>query len=283
MTINDLLIDLRIVGESESFSDRNKFIYSINRALRRLYADRKIEKTVKLATRRPEPISYYKEIHSPDGNEIEFPLVGKSYSMRIHGTCTYMINDGGVINVRTVESKNEATVVKGFISYGGTITFWGSFAYTIYDFAVYDEIYSEKAKEIPEYGLKRIFNLRDIYGDFMSFTSPATDLSGNPLKCCRLYDGKVEVDTDYTGEIAISYRCLPEEISLAEDENATEIAVPKEYTHLFVMLVAYYYLYFSDNKNADRFLNQYIDAKKSLVTESYQQIDAKYLDTTGWA
>ena len=160
---------------------------------------------------------------------------------------------------------------------------WGSFAYTIYDFAIYNEIYSEKVKEIPEYGLKRVFDLRDIYGDFMSFTSPATDLSGRPIKYCRLYDGRVEVDADYTGEITISYRCLPEEISLAEDENATEIAVPKEYTHLFVMLVAYYYLYFSDNNKADRFINQYTDATKSLVTESYQQIDAKYLDTTGWA
>lgn len=283
MTINDLLIDLRIVGESEGFSDRNKFIYSINRALRRLYADQKIEKTVRLATRRPEPISYYKEIHSPDGSEIEIPLVGKAYSMRIHGDCSYMITDGSVVTIRTVESKNEAAVVKGFIAYGGKISFFGSFAYTVYDLAVYDEIYSEKVKDIPEYSSKKIFDLRNIYGDFMSFTSPATDLSGKPLSFCRLYDGKVEVDADYTGEISISYRCLPVEISLAEDENTTEIEVPREYTHLLVILVAYYYLLFSGNNKADKFLNQYTDAKKSLVTESYQQIDAKYMDTNSWA
>ncbi len=191
MTINDLLIDLHIVGkEEETFSDRNLFVYSINRALRRLYADRRIEKTVRLATRRPEPIAYYKEIHSPDGNMIEIPIEGKSYSMRIHGTCTYMINDGSVVTVRTVENKNETTVVKGFISYGGKISFWGSFAFTVYDLAIYNEIYSEKVKDIPEYGSKRIFNLRDIYGDFMSFTSPATNLAGKTLDFCRLYDGR---------------------------------------------------------------------------------------------
>ena len=283
MTINDLLIDLHIVGKDETFSDRNLFVYSINRALRRLYADRRIEKTVRLATRRPEPIAYYKEIHSPDGKIIEIPIEGKSYSMRIHGTCTYMINDGSVVTVRTVESKNETAVVKGFISYGGKISFFSSFAFTVYDLAIYNEIYSEKVKEIPEYGSKRIFNLRDIYGDFMSFTSPATNLAGKTLDFCRLYDGKVEVDTDYTGEIYISYRCLPTEIILDNDDNTTEIEVPNEYTHLFVMLVAYYYMFFSANSNADKFLTQYTDAIKSLVEQSYQQIDSKYNDTTGWA
>ena len=283
MTINDLLTDLRIVGGEESFPDRNLFIYSTNRALRRLYADRKIERTVRLATRRPEPIAYYKELHSSDGDIFEIPVEGQSYSMRIHGECTYVVTDGPTVTARTVESGNEAVVVKGFVTYGGKISFWSSFAFTVYDLAIYNEIYSENVKDIPEYGTRRTFDLRDIYGDFMSFTSPATDLAGRPIESCRLYDGKVEISSDYTGEICISYRCLPTEISLAESGNSKEIALPGEYTHLFVMLVAYYYMLFSEKAKADMFLSQYTDALNSLVTDSYQQIDTGYRNTNGWA
>ena len=283
MTINELLAELRIVGGESTFSDRNLLIYSINRALRRLYADQRIEKTVRLATRRPKPIAYYKEIHSKDGDIKEIPITGKSFSMRIHGECTYVVTDGPATTVRTIDSKNEATLIKGFLTYGGKISIWSSFAYTIYDLAVYDEIYSERPNDIPEYGIKITFNLRDIYGDFMSFTTPATDLAGNPIKSARLYDGKVEVGSDYTGEIMLSYRCLPTEISLAEDDNSTEIVVPNEYSHLFVLLVAYYGMLFKDDDKATKFLDQYTEAIASFRAYCYQQVDFDYKDTTGWA
>ena len=282
MIISDLMSDLEVIGGKETFSNRGLLIQATNYALRRLYSDRTIVKTVRLATRRPEPIAYYKEIHSQNGDMIEFPLNGTSYSMRIHGNCKYMITDGGVNTVRSVDSKNEAVLIRGFISYGGTISFWGSFAFTVYDFAIYDEFYSEKPQDIPDYGSKRIFDLREIYGDFMAFTAPATDFQGNPIKSCRLYDGKVEVDYDYVGEIVLTYRRMPTKIYSIQD-NITVIDVPKDYELILILLIAYYYLFFQGNEGADKFLNEYEKAIQNLTENGYQGIENKYVDTTGWA
>lgn len=281
MTLESLKNDVTLLGSEEVIANHNLFVFSLNRALRRLYSDRTVLKTVKLATGEIHPVTYYKKITCINGEKLELPIVPGAYSMRIHGDCRYMISDGEATKVYSITSKNEAQMVKGFVSYGGKITFWGSFTFTIYDFATYDQIYSELVEDIPDQDPTRVFDLRSLYGDFMSFVSSPTDEYGNPLKVYKLQDGKLEIDSDYIGEIIITYRRLPIEVHILE-ENPT-IDVADEYTHMLTLLVAHYYYYMSKADLSEDFLRQYEETLTRLNANTYPQLDAKYIDTNGWA
>jgi hypothetical protein len=281
LTLCDLITDVKNLGGGELIDNNGLFISAVNRSLRRLYSDISVEKTVRLAARVHKPIAYYKEIHCKSGEMREFPLEGMAYSMRIHGNCKYMITDGETKSVYPVNSKNEAVQIKGFVTYGGKISFWGSFPFAVYDLAVYDRIYSELTKDIPDCDPKKMFNLRELYGDFMSFTSPATDRNGRLIKGASLYDGRLEIDSDYEGEIIVTYRRLPIEIS--PDDDDPDIDAPNEYTHLLTLLVGYNYFFHSDEGLAKYYLTQYDEAIKNLKQNSYQRISSEYTNTNGWA
>ena len=282
MTTQDLQEEITLLGQGNEVSNEKLFRISLNRALRKLYLDRRIEKNVRIAARTLTPIAYYRKIECKAGKVTEIPLSGIAYSMRLHGTGNYMITDGEAINTYPFASTNEAKVVKGFVGgNGGKITFYSSFSFTVYDLAMYDEMYSQYTEDIPSYGPRTVFNIRELYGDFMCFTSPATDSNGNPIDGCKLYDGKVEVDSSYRGEIVLSYRRLPIEIVTVASQD--DIDVPEEYKYLLILLTAAYYWYYTDDDLAKYYLSQYEESIKSLKENSYDHIDPAYIDTNGWA
>ena len=281
MTIQDLQEEITLLGDGNAVTNMSLFVTCLNRAMRRLFTDRRIEKSVRIAARSLTPISYYKKIECKSGSATEIPLNGVSYSMRVHGTGNYVVKDDGETRTYSFTSKNETKLVKGFVGTGGKITFYGSFSFTIYDLAIYDQIYSQYTEDIPDYGPRTIFNMRDLYSDFMCFSSPATDTSGNPIDKCMLYDGKVEVDSSYRGEIMLTYRRLPTPLSDV-DEDAV-IDIPPEYEHLLSSLVAAYYWYYIDEGLAKYYLGQYEENIQSLKENCYDRINLGYVNTNGWA
>lgn len=280
MTFDELETELTILGNNQPITDESLLILSVNRALRRLYNDLRIVKEVRIAARTIKPISYYKEIYCKSGEFMEFPLNGKAYSMRFHGSGKYMITDGDVTNTYTVDSKKEAKVIKGFLSYGGKISFWGSFSFTVYDFAVYDEIFSPQLADIPEEGSHRVFDLREMYGDFMSFISPPADSDGNLIDC-NMQDGKIEIDSSFEGEIILRYRRLPTKVISTMEIQTLD--VPEEYLHLFCLLAAAYYWYYTDDGLSGHYEELYEGGIESMRKGCYDQINCSYVDTNGWA
>ncbi len=281
MTLEDLMFDVEVLGGDNGLSNATLFTFATNRALRRLYSDRNILKTVRLAVRRPRPIAYYKEINCINGETGEYPIEGTAYSMRIHGNCKYMITDGETSTIYTVDSKNEAIKIKGFLTYGGSISFWSSFAFTVYDLAIYDSIYSEFTSDIPDLDARRVLDIRELYGDFMSFTSPPTDKYGNPIKNVKMYDGRLEIDSDFVGEILLTYRRMPTEIPPGTGNPTIDIT--EEYSYILSLLVAYYYYYNIAPELANGYLSCYEDIIARMNSTSYQQLDPAYVDTNGWA
>ncbi len=281
MTLDDLELRVAILGNNSPITSETLFLESVNRALRRLHNDIVIPKEVRIAARNVKPISYHKEIYCKNGQFMEFPLNGAAYSMRFLGSGKYMITDGGVTNTYSVDSQQEAKLIKGFMTFGGKISFWGSFSFTVYDFAVYGEMLSPNVRDIPEYGSRRVFDLKAMYGDFMSFISPPTDKHGKPIPSCVLREGRLELDSDFEGEIILSYRRLPTEVfsSIA----TLYIDVPDEYLHLFSLLVAAYYWYYTDESLSKYYESLYEEGVESTKKSIYGSINSAYIDTNGWA
>lgn len=284
MRLSELSQEVALLGFNATVEEGDLLLNSVNRALRELYNSRTIINKVVLAASGTKPIFYVKEIHRPGGNIITLPVDGKAFSMRVHGVMTYMTTDGGVNNARTVISPNEATLVRGFFTKGGYISLWADLSFTVYDFCVFKEIFSGEVKDIPHYGPTVTFDLRDIYGDFMSFISPAKDRNGRVIKNCVLYDGKVEVDSDYRGEINLSYRRLPTKIDKLHSENEDPIIdIPEEYTHIFPLLVASYVWLEADEPKAKYYKKLYDESLEQIDSCGYDEIDCRYVDTNGWA
>ena len=280
MTYNELIYEVGLLAGSP-ITDSELLLKSCNRALRTLYNNAKITKTARLATHGLKPVSYYREIKCINGEELVFPARGVAYSMRVHGNGRILITDGDIAIVERVDSPHESTVVKGFLTSGGTITFWGSMSFNIYDFSIYDQVFSEKKENIPEYGPTVTLDLREILGDFMTFVSPALDPEGNPLDNCRLHDGKLEIDSDYCGEIMLTYRRMPREI--LEDDDDVTVDLPEEYAHLLPLLVAHYAMLNIDESRAKYYKSLYNEGIELIRRESYGDLDCKYPVTNGWA
>lgn len=114
----------------------------------------------------------------------------------------------------------------------------------------------------------------------MSFTSPPTDVDGNVIPSCRLFDGKVEVDSSFQGEIFLTYRRLP---YYTDDDVDMDFDIPKEYEHVFTFLAAYYILIGVDETLAKYFKSVYDDHMEHIDKNSYDRLNVRYPDTTGWA
>lgn len=265
----------------ETIENASILLNASNRALRDIYHSIKVVKTERVAARGMRPITYFREVNCHNGQEITLPANGLAYSMRIHGSGRVMITDGEDSKVIRVDSPYGTQVLKGRIYRGtGSITFWGSFSFYIYDYAIYDDLISEKEEEVPECGPTVVFDIRELFGDFMSFISPALDREGKPIKNCRLHDGKLEVDAEYKGEIMITYRRLPRQIVGSEGEA---IDLPEEYSNLLSLLAAHYALINSNEPKAKYFKSLYDDGIELVTKSSYDDLEYKYPLTNSWA
>ncbi len=271
--MTDLVFDLELPADS-------LLISAANRALREIYIRRKITNTVRLYTRGLQPSFYREAIHCTGGTEITLPLDGVAFSMRVCGYGNYAVYDGSLLNVYSIDTGIESNVVKHFISEGGKIVLWADTSFDVYDFSVYSEVYSTKKEDIPDGGNRVTIDMRSIYPDFSSFTTPAQDSSGNPIKGCLLADGKIELDSDYSGEIILTYRRLPTKIGTSVSE---EIDIPAEYSHLLPLLATSYILLDADPSIASHYRERYEDLLSRMERNTYEQISTKYVDVNGWA
>lgn len=280
MLYEELSAEVGRLGFCDIETNDTGLLTASNLALREIYSRLSLSRTARLAARGIKPILYHKQLTGKNGEAIEIELNGSAYSFRIHGSCQFAIMKGTSYNLTSVESTHEARQFKGITSIGSKIRFFGNFTYTIYDFSVYEDVLSLSEADIPDAGASARFNMRELYPDFMSFLSPATDTDGNPLKNCRLGDGVVEISSDYTGEILLPYRYMPEALNGEHDQI---IDLPGEYTHLLPLLVASYYL-LDKKESLARYYKARYDENIALLTEKgYNRIDTTYVNLNGWA
>lgn len=281
MTYEELSARVAMLVEDDSVEGSKRLLTATNLALGELYTTHAVTKTVKLAARGIAPVLYHRQLVSKNGSPLILTLPGNAYSFKIHGGCQIAIITADGRTTFTVESGIEPLTVKGIVTAGSTMHLFGGYTFTVYDFSVFDYMFSLNEEDIPEPGRRYVFDLQKIYGDFMSFTTPATDGTGNTLADCRLYDGKAEIDAYYNGEIEITYRRLP---TLCLGEHAEEeVDLPYEYAHLFPFLVSSYMLNDINEKLALQYNEKYKELLSLMDSHGYRAINTDYHVTNGWA
>lgn len=280
MTYEELSKQVSLLGGIELDTASPLLQSSTNLALRELYTDRIIPRTVRMIARGVKPIVYHKQINCVNGGPFQIDITGNCYSFRIHGSCQILTMTPETSTLTSISTGNETKTVKAVAAPGTTLRFFGNYTFTIYDFSEYEEMFSANAEDIPEPSGAAVYSVRELYGDFMSFLSPAKDGFGRRLEDCVLRDGAVELSSEYNGEIVITYRRLP---TLITGEAGEELDVPDEYLLPFSLLVASYALLDESEAMAKYFKSRYDDILERLKQESYPVIDTTYENLNGWA
>jgi hypothetical protein len=283
LTLEEFLKDLETFGFDEFINEREQIISSANRALRELYLSIPITKTITYHINAFKPITYYKKIVCKPGDIIVLPLVGKAFSMRVSGFGNYLVNDGTPM-IGQYDSRNGITILSGFINGNATIKFWGSFTSIIYDLASFDDLFSTEKSGIPNGSPIQYHDIKSMYDDFISFASHPTDKYGKVLENCRVREGILEVDSNFSGEVLITYRRLPTSIYGVDTNNDSKeiIDVSREHEQLLVYLTLYYYWHGSDETKT-RIYREKCDHILELLSTNSRYIDKQYVDVNRWA
>ena len=279
MILRELKNEVISLGFDDIIEREDLFITSANRALRDIYTERVITKTVSLFANGDCPAKRIKEIRHVGGTDLTLPLVGRAYSMQVFGEGVIIIRDGA--DTKTLEFSSESDLIRGFINSGGDITFSGELSYTVRHLAFFEEIFSRRTEDIPAGDTVRIYDIRKTFGDFMSFASLPKDNTGKCIPNCTLSDGKLKIDSSYRGEIVLTYRRLPKKI--VSDFPDEEIDIPNEFSHLLPLLTASYVWLDDDEQMAKYYREMYLSMLANCKVSSYEKIDTQYINTNGWA
>lgn len=284
MTLKEMLEEVEIFGSGDVIDDRDLIISLANRALREIHCLLPLTKSLTINLRGQSPTVYYGEIKSPKAGKIILPLSGKAYSFRLCGKGYYSIEEGGSAAVTQFDTGNDTVLLRGFIAKGGAISFWSGFSFVIYDYCLFDDIYSANVSDIPDGSPVKRYDIRELCGDFLAFSSPPKDRYGNIIENCRLYDSFLEISSSFSDEITLVYYRLPKAIMGYEQdvEGIEVIDLPEEYKYLLFYLIWHLY-WLTINETKAQIYKQRFDALVSQHKENQRSFDNSYVDINGWA
>ena len=285
MLYEEFVKEVERYGCGDIIDTKEMLLICANQAMYDLYNYIPSVKTLKLYARGYKPIVYYREIAYDGSSPLVIPTSGKAYSMRVMGRGNYTISDGTMVNVYSFDTGRETRLIQGFISDGGYIKFWGGFSFTVFNFAIYDDLLSPEIEDIPDGSEKTIYDMRRLCSDFLAFSSVPTDAEGKAIENCRICDGKLETDSDYIGEINIKYRRLPARImgiEKTEENDGETIDISDELLPLLIYLIWYNHWLGSDEGRAKHYKTKF-DNLLSLYNDNIMTYDKRYIDVNGWA
>lgn len=278
MTLNELKNDVAKLGFESYIEDEDCLIASANRALFLIYVDRPVSKSTIVSFRGPRVNLVREFTEHRSGESISITCTGKAVSFRSTGTGSCVITDNTGSN--SIPLSADRQLVKQFIYGTATITFSGDYYFTVSNLAVFDDIISNKAVDIPEYTPYKELNAQDYCDDFRAFCSQPCDKDGNPIRDIKLIDGRIRVPFNYRGEIYLTYYRTPKQLS--KELPDAMIDIPEESTPALPLLTAAFMWLDDDAGKAQYYMSLYRDLIANIKRFSTNKIDTVYR-VNGWA
>ena len=278
MTLNELKNDVARLGFESYVEDEECFIASANRALSLIYVDRPVSKVARINLRGPRVGAVHEFIEHLSGDVITIPISGKSLSFRSYGKGTCVIKDSS--GSSTIPLIQNGQLTRQFIYGEGTITFSGDYYFTVSSLAVYLDLLSDKAVDIPEYGPYLELSPDDYCGGFRSFVGYPTDSNGKKIDEIKLMDGRILAPFDYRGELYLTYYRTPTPINSTDTVSAIDVS--DECAPLLPLLTASFLWLDDDAAKAQYYMSLYRDLVANVKRYSNNKIDTAY-STEGWA
>ena len=279
MTYNDLCNDVISLGFESELESHERMLSATRRALAIIYTERPIYK--KLTVMKPKNSLILKtSISSHTGGEdltVKFEGA-KAYTFKTDGVGKCVIRDANSDSV--IDFSGCGELHRGFLHGSGSLTFTGEFSYTVYELAVFGEIYSGSVEDIPSGAEFTEYDMRKYRDDFLTFASLPTDERSAVIKGAAVSGYVMTIPDDYTGRINLTYKSAPPRIYGNAD---TEIELSPGCEHLAALLVAAYIWLDDDAERAQYYMNLYREGMNSLKRRGKDEIDNGYHSVNGWA
>lgn len=278
MTYKELCDEVAALGFESQVENDAAMLSAAKRAVKILFTERPSYKTLELYQQLTEP-SVYLESFTHDltgGDKILFNALAYSFKTVGEGICKITDESGE----HQFEFTKEENIHRGFLHGAGEIEFLGNYAYTVYDFALFDKLYGKNASDIPIVSGDKEYDIRLYTDDFLSFVQSPADADGAPIKNAALRGAKIIIPYSYCGKIRLVYKCCPTSIDKNPD---AELILPDGCEHLLPLLVASYVWLDDDAEKSQYYMALYREAISSVKYYDRTQINTAYRDTNGWA
>ena len=241
--------------ESEIDADL-AFTSAATRAIRHIFTDRAVTKSLRLYPRASAPAFYIERLTHNAGRDVSLLLEGTAYSFKLSGCGSFTV--GGEEHA----FRTDGAAFRGFCSKGDNITFSGDFLYTVYDLSVFSERVGDNISDIPIRGEPIVYDMCKLTDDFLAFSGPIRDGKGRSIHGARFEGSLVYLPEGASGEVVISYRRAPRAIT-GFDTSAI-IDIPTEAMALLPLLTASYLWLDDDSAKAEYYMQLYQSEIASL-------------------
>ena len=280
MTLQELKRDTQALGFETDHIDDEIFIPAVNRSLRNIFNDLCITKKVKLYAEPIIPLTIVDKARHFGRSSETYPLSGKAWSFEVSGVGSFRIKDGHEEKVTEFNTQRE--VFRGFLKYGGSITFLGNFSYTAYGLATFDYLISDELSDIPVVCHNREYDMRKIRPDFLSFADYPKTTDNQRIYEARMADGVLTLPNKFEGEFSVLYKRAPRSVTLdTPDDECIDISSGAE--ALLPLLVASYVWLEDNEERAKYYKTLYKEGLERLIPTLKQRISYDYVRTNGWA
>ena len=128
---------------------------------------------------------------------------------------------------------------------------------------------------------EKSFSLTNYVKRPLIITAPPKDAYGNLIRGARGDGLFITLPDAFIGEVVITYKPLPDEVTLDSGEDSIDIPPYLEY--LLPLLTSFFVHLDDDPEKAETYMRVYQnEAKRIRITYSPSQ-DNSYIDVTGWA
>lgn len=278
MNYNDLCEEVCALGFESDIEIGPSLLFSVRRAIETIYTERPVYRTAELYK---NPILTSEKIKSflhGGGGKNTIPFCAKAYSFITSGVGSYEIRDPN--GTRQFDFSGEREIHKGFLYGSGEITFLGDFLYTVYDFALFCDLYGPNTSDIPLLCGFTEYDLKNYVSDFLCPASSPTDERGDRISGSYIRGAVMSIPNDYCGKIFLTYKKAPDAIYGNPDE---EITLPDGCEHLAALLTAAYFWLDDDAEKAQYYMSLYKDAMAAVRIHGPTHINQSYQNTNGWA
>ena len=279
MTYKDLCEEITALGFETELESEERVLSAANRALMTIFTERPLYKKLTLYKHRATPVQKTAIINHVGGKDVTVEYEGaKAFSFKTCGVGRCVITERG--SSTTLEFSENAEVHRGFLHGNGAIRFTGEYSYSVYDFAIFAEIFSEKTEDIPTLSDFFEYEMNKYCNDFLAFVSAPTDDYGMPIDGSLLQGSIMNIPENYSGKISLTYKSAPKKLTGNLDE---QIIVPVGCEHLPALLASAYVWLDDDADKAQYYMTLYREAISAVKYYGREKIDGKYRDVNGWA
>ena len=212
------------------------------------------------------------------GKTESFSYDARAFSFKTSGIGKYKICEGEREEI--FEFSQNSELHRGFLHGNGQIVFFGDYAFSVYDFVLFDEIYGSSAEDIPTLSGYTEYKIKDFAEDFMAFVFQPTDDAGRTINGASVRGGIMKIPDGYFGKINLIYKKSPKKIIGNPDED---IILPDGCEHLLPLLAASYVWLDDDPDKAQYYMSLYREAMSAVKYYDRAHIDNTYHVDNGWA